>query len=323
MNSRLATIICAALASLAGSGVAVAQHDSAAPQLLVHQLLADNATAMEEQARRSGVTPLWSSRDGRLMAIIAQSHPGGAPIQPLAPQVNGVIDWRVVDVTTPLASGLRWNAGSGIHVDALVGQSHGHAAAPVLSQRWMASLGLGWSAPGGSFDTSYGIDWFGNANPVLPSADWSAGASALPLGGLLQLDSGVALRAQTRWLPAAGTAIDLGASYGRSHFAPIGPVVGPVDVEVDQAQLSLGLRKGTVSGGIVGHVAQSDDPGFPGTLRRWTGVDLGVSWRTPWQGVLSIGAQNIWSAPLDAPPRENAVDSSTARTPYVQYRQDL
>lgn len=321
MKSRLATIICTALAVLAGTGVAVAQHDTGAPQLLVHQLLADNASAMEEQARRSGATPLWSSRDGRLMAIIARAQPAGAPIQPLAPQVNGVIDWRLVDVAAPLSTGLRWNAGSGIHLDALVSQPHAAAAAPALSQLWMASLGLGWSAPGGTFDASYGINWFGNSHAATPAADWTA--SALPMGGLLQLDSGVALRAQTRWQPGPGTSIDLGASYGRSHFAPIGPVVGPADVDVDQAQLSLGLRKGTVSGGIIGHVAQSDDPGFPGALRRWTGIDLGVSWRTPWQGVFSIGAQNIWSAPLDSPPRDSVMDGSAARTPYVQYRQDL
>ena len=53
----------------------------------------------------------------------------------------------------------------------------------------------------------------------------------------------------------------------------------------------------------------------------WTALDLGVSWRTPWRGEISVGAQNLWSAPLDAAPRD--VDPSQARTPYIQYRQDL
>lgn len=47
-------------------------------------------------------------------------------------------------------------------------------------------------------------------------------------------------------------------------------------------------------------------------------ADLGVSWRTPWRGEISVGAQNFWSAPLDAP---RDADPNQARTPYIQYRQ--
>jgi len=46
---------------------------------------------------------------------------------------------------------------------------------------------------------------------------------------------------------------------------------------------------------------------------------LGVSWRTPWAGVLSVGAQNI----LSSSPSSVRDGEGQARTPYIQYRQDL
>ena len=61
----------------------------------------------------------------------------------------------------------------------------------------------------------------------------------------------------------------------------------------------------------------SDDPALAG--KRWTTLDLGVSWRTPWSGELSVGAQNLWTAPIHSPRDAE----SQARTPYIQYRQDL
>ncbi|GMU43351.1 MAG: hypothetical protein IT479_01685 [Xanthomonadales bacterium] len=60
----------------------------------------------------------------------------------------------------------------------------------------------------------------------------------------------------------------------------------------------------------------------------WAGMDLGVSWRTPWSGILSVGARNLFSrgdpprlgnsprAPVDG-------DDAFSRTPYVRYEQDF
>ncbi|MGH2551610.1 MAG: hypothetical protein ACRDHN_19665, partial [Thermomicrobiales bacterium] len=90
-------------------------------------------------------------------------------------------------------------------------------------------------------------------------------------------------------------------------------------IDLDQLSLSLGLDAGSLRGAIVGHVLRSDDPLLVGN-RKWTALDLGVSWRTPWRGEISVGAQNLWSAPLDAP-RES--DPNQSRMPYIQYRQDL
>jgi len=60
----------------------------------------------------------------------------------------------------------------------------------------------------------------------------------------------------------------------------------------------------------------------------WGGMDLGVSWRTPWSGVISLGARNLVTSGL-APQlgetrRAEVSESDTfSRTPYVRYEQDF
>ena len=115
--------------------------------------------------------------------------------------------------------------------------------------------------------------------------------------------------------------VDLSAALGRSRVSPIWYGLTNSGLDLDQASLGLGLASGPLRGSIVGRISSIEVPGQIGT-RRWSGLDLGVSWRTPWRGEVTVGAQNVWSAQLDASaPRE--ADPSQARMPYVQYRQDL
>lgn len=60
----------------------------------------------------------------------------------------------------------------------------------------------------------------------------------------------------------------------------------------------------------------------------WAGMDLGVSWRTPWSGIISVGARNLFSS--GDPPRlgnspvvDVNEDDAFSRTPYVRYEQDF
>jgi hypothetical protein len=88
--------------------------------------------------------------------------------------------------------------------------------------------------------------------------------------------------------------------------------------------VSFGLRYGSFSGNVTGHVLGPTD--VFSSNSRWTGLDIGLSWRTPWQGRLSVGTQNLWSSgavPLLNEPGAREVESNQARIPYVQYHQDL
>lgn len=59
----------------------------------------------------------------------------------------------------------------------------------------------------------------------------------------------------------------------------------------------------------------------------WAGLDLGMSWRTPWSGVISVGARNLVTTGKAPKLRDEAEESRStdafARTPYVRYEQDF
>jgi hypothetical protein len=143
----------------------------------------------------------------------------------------------------------------------------------------------------------------------------------LPNAQSYTLDSETSLYARGRWQFEHGPAFDVAASYGRGKISAIGALPNALapGIDLDQLSLSLGLDAGSLRGAIVGHVLSSDDPMLAG--KRWTTLDLGVSWRTPWSGELSVGAQNLLSTPLSSSPRD--AESQQTRTPYIQYRQDL
>ena len=63
-----------------------------------------------------------------------------------------------------------------------------------------------------------------------------------------------------------------------------------------------------------------------GTSALWGGLDLGLTWRTPWQGTLSLGARNLVVGGKPPPmldPSVAADAESSERVPYVRYQQDL
>ena len=193
-----------------------------------------------------------------------------------------------------------------------------------------ATLGAGWtSSDHNGLDISFGLSWLDakqsespfvvHGRPGVGNADFAL--LAAPDGTPFRLDSSLLLSARGSWQLEQGSMIDLTAGIGRSQVAPLWYGVPGANLEVNQASLGLGIANGPLRGTIVGHVISTDVPGLPGA-RRWSGLDLGVSWRTPWRGEVSVGAQNLWSLPLDAhPPSET--DAAQARMPYVQYRQDL
>ena len=302
------------------------------PAPLVEQLLALDASGEPALARGESVLPIWSGANGRLLAVVAL--PRGWTNSPIdaTPAYAGPSAWHLAGNRSS-AGGVHWQIGGGVHADALFGQylsalpaicTAGNCAATNAARGSLTGvLGLGWTTAGGGLDFSYGLSWLqtqGSATTLGSLALDSALVPVLTLPGAqpYTLDNETALYARGRWQPEQGPAFDVSASYGRSHASALGDLNSfAPGIDLDQLSLSLGLDAGSLRGAIVGHVLSSDDPALAG--KRWTSLDLGVSWRTPWSGVLSVGAQNLLSSPLNS----RDADSSQARTPYIQYRQDL
>ncbi|MFC4820788.1 hypothetical protein [Dokdonella ginsengisoli] len=340
MKLRLAKWLLIALFPIAGAAqslppLAPVHPTSKTP--LVDELLAfDGAPPMLAQG--APVVPIWSGSDGQLLAVVALPREWGqSPIDP-TPGYAGPSAWHLAGSSQASAGGLSWQLGNGFRADAMFGQYLATpsatctsincsvpASTPWARNSMTGALGLGWTTPDGALDLSYGLSWL-QSQPGTPAlGELSLGNSVVPVltlpGALnsygLGLDSEAALYARGRWQFESGPSFDVAASYGRSRLSAIGQG-GLPGIDLDQLSLSLGLGAGSLRGAVVGHVLRSDDPMFAG--KRWTTLDLGVSWRTPWSGELSVGTQNILNAPINA---SRDADGQQNRTPYIQYRQDL
>jgi hypothetical protein len=116
-------------------------------------------------------------------------------------------------------------------------------------------------------------------------------------------------------------------NIGREGFVTIGGTVAKARLvsasEVpeladrwDTRSFSLGGGYGAFSGNIIGRVI--DVPGEPGN---YSNLGVGFTWRTPWSGQLTVGAENVVTRgknPFALPAGE---DDGTV--PYVRYEQDL
>jgi hypothetical protein len=340
MFSRTATAILALALSLSATAqepAALAIGSGGAETALVAQLLALDDGAQQPALQQgwaladsNSIVPIWSGSDGHLLAILAVPGQWGSPMLAGTTASPGPASWYLLGGNTLDTSGLRWQANNGFHVDALLGQTQSMLPAlcgvgcDTKQSALSGSLGLGWMSPEGGLDLTYGLSWLQARDAVQPWQGIGAGAGVpvvtLPEALTAGLQSQTSLFARGRWRFDESTALDLGASYGHGSTLSYGTLGSTLPgIDIDQLSLSLGVDAGSLRGAIVGHVLHSDDPVLVG--KKWTALDLGVSWRTPWRGEISVGAQNLWSAPLDAAPRD--ADASQARTPYIQYRQDL
>lgn len=320
------------------------------------QALLDNLLRPGGGASDLALTPMWSATDGRVLIAAAKANPGQTPLAPAAPQVGGALDWQLVDATA-LVGAARIGANSqvsfgfGVAPLVLIEPDHTNFAgcgalrfeqlafvhdclassAPTLypSANWYAgNLAAGWTGDTFSFDLGLGLSWL---EPTVPSTFAPVLSSALPVLGLpgstlpslvipardaWRFSDSSTIGAHGRWSFSPEQSLDLGASFGRIR---LNPAARGTRSEWQQTALSLGLSSNSLSTSITGRLYNPTlaPGGTPG--QRWTGIDLGVTWRTPWRADLSIGAQNVWTSP----PLTGEDAEAQARIPYVQYHQDL
>src|SRR5699024_10419383 len=88
---------------------------------------------------------------------------------------------------------------------------------------------------------------------------------------------------------------DGGASVGRMNLSAGNHLNYS---RLGQKSLSIGVRKGDISGRLIGRVMEpQSNTSALGNQNSWSSVDLGVTWQLPREGSsLSFGAQNLWSS---------------------------
>ena len=253
------------------------------------------------------LVPLWRGDEGQLLSLTAD-----APSPTQVQRANAPLSFRAVDAAGTVATGLQYGLDPHLQLHAGVSE---HSWANQRTPRVVGSeLGATYNSGRYSVDLSVGAN--STQHPGLPRV---LPGAAPGVNGLSDFDSSAQLNARGRVALDSKSGIDVGASVGRVRLLP-GNLMGINTL--DQKALSFGVDRGPLSGTIVGRTMQPTLPGSLSTDRRWNSIDLGVTWRLPWQGELSIGAQNVWSSgtPVNTPA---GPEPDQSRTPYVQYHQDL
>jgi len=111
--------------------------------------------------------------------------------------------------------------------------------------------------------------------------------------------------------------VSIAGTVARAQLVPSGEIPSGLSDNWDSKTLSIGGAYGDFGASIIGQVVST-----PGQ-QQWEGLGIGLTWRTPWSGQLTVGADNLvtrgknpFSPSVDGKQDEGAI-------PYVRYEQDL
>ena len=110
--------------------------------------------------------------------------------------------------------------------------------------------------------------------------------------------------------------VSVGGTVARVRLVPAADVPKLAD-QWNTRSLSVGAGYGSFGANIVGRVVN-----VPGESSVWKGLGLGLTWRTPWSGQLSVGAENVVTRGKNPFSVSNGQDDE-GTVPYVRYQQDL
>lgn len=312
MRTVLAIALAAALAfSSAGAVAQVADAAPTAPSI--------DATSMP--------VPVWNRDSGELQAVLW-------------------IDTSTLPNTAATALGTRWSRRDGglsaglsaspePRYGLLCGNAGGNAEASTLDDQCLVTqLARPKALTNGQLTAQLGTrigrsEWTGfssirrsSTDSLLPGTSLSLATPELgPLAGLPgvgfeQNDLGIVgdLKiGEQGW-------IRLGGSVARARLMPANSMLlGGVAPRWNSRTLSVGGGYGAIGGEVIGRVVR-----VPGERESYGTLGLGLTWRTPWSGRLTVGAQNLMSTGENPVVSRGQNDErEEGRVPYVRYQQDL
>jgi len=252
-------------------------------------------------------------------------------VLPVVDNTSGKVQAYLLLEPTGEGAGARWRAG-GNSLDATFGLESGNSLALLCNRRTgvfsavsslanncqLASVGeadaprrtaatAALQRPGGGFGVSVGQG--SHSLPVWLTRD-SRRHGANP-----QLDlNDLTVFAQKNIGDAAYVAI--AGTVAKATLIPYSEAPADISDEWSSKSLSLGGGYGAFSANVIGRVIET--PGQP----RFEGLGLGVTWRTPWSGQLTVGAENVVTRGRN-PFSPNGATNEEGAVPYVRYEQDL
>lgn len=289
---RPTAIAIALLALACASGVAQAQ----------------SKTAKRNEARVS--LPVLN-KDGKLEAVLL--------LEPATTGAGAGARWRFGSTTLETTYGLETGSSLALLCDRQNGLSS--TMGQLASSCVLGVLGSaeGDKAGTGSRHATTGASLSRNGNKVGVSV--GSGRDTLPVW-LAPTQSGGARYEQNDFSLFAEKAISregfvsVGGTVARARLVPASDVPQLAD-QWNTRSLSIGGGFGSFGANVVGRVVN-----VPGESNVWKGLGLGLTWRTPWSGQLSVGADNVVTRGKN-PFSVNGQKDDEGTVPYVRYQQDL
>jgi hypothetical protein len=256
--------------------------------------------------RGQAVLPVWNNANGKLEALLVLEPVDGAQV------------------------GTRWHFGNA-SLDSTLGLEAGDSLALLCNRKTGVGGGLG-NLPNNCMLATLGAGLDDNGSRRV-----SANAAINRNGGKLGISVGSGHDTMPAWLTpgATNSRVDVNdltifgqKNLGRQGFVSIAGTVAKARLASpnefpdladrwSSKSVAVGGGIGAFGASIVGHVV--DTPGQP----RWEGLGLGLTWRTPWSGQLTVGADNVVTRGKN--PFSTGADPADAEgtVPYVRYEQDL
>lgn len=263
------------------------------------------AGAHAQSARDAAVLPVWNQASGKLEAVLL--------LEPTATPAAGA-RWKFGNNTLDAAFGLNAGDTLGLVCDRKAGLTraignladHCLLAALDAESRGsrQASAGASVSRPGGRVGVSVS-----NASDALPA--WLA-----PNGRPARVNQN-ALTVYGQKNIGREATVSIGGTWARARLIPAADMPASVTDRWTSRSVTVGAGLGAFGANIVGRVVDS-----PEQPSRWQGLDFGLTWRTPWSGQLSVGAENVVTRGKNPFLPGNA-DKDDGTVPYVRYEQDL
>jgi hypothetical protein len=110
--------------------------------------------------------------------------------------------------------------------------------------------------------------------------------------------------------------VSIAGTVAKARLVPASEASPELADRWSSKSVTLGGGYGAFGASIVGHVL--DTPG----QSAFGGLGLGLTWRTPWSGQLTVGADNVVTRGKN-PFSTSSGETDNGAVPYVKYEQDL
>jgi hypothetical protein len=268
------------------------------------------------------------------LGVVAGAHAqatkvrSDATLLPILNQTSGKLEGvLLLEPTGTPAAGARWRVGD-TTLDAAFGLGAGDTLGLVCDRKTGLAGAIG-NLANHCMLAALDQDTGGNRQ--------TAGASVSRAGGKVGVSVGSARDALPAWLSPNSKAskvdqntltvygqknigreatVSIGGTWARARLIPAGDVPALAD-RWSTKSVSVGAGVGNFGANVIGRVVDT-----PNRAARWEGLDVGLTWRTPWSGQLTVGAENVVTRGKNPFSMDNA-EKDEGTVPYVRYEQDL